>query len=437
MKKKIISWMLVAMLCMSLMAGCGKDNKNPENKPTDASPTHAAPTEAPVEEAKIMYTVPSEVLDNIYPVIMPEKIQVTEEMSEKAILNMGNTQRVAKVLAKAAEGKPVTIAYIGGSITNGDSASPKNKMCYEARMREWWTETFPKSEITFVNAGIGATDSLLGVHRAKKDVLSYDPDLVVVEFSVNDSGRDATESYESLCRMLLNHTTEPAVISLIITQKTNYNEGHMAVAKALDIPMISEAYLAKMNMADGTWDWSDIGAADGTHPINDGHAVIANLLSYYFTKVLTSINETGYTEYKLPEKTKSLSRYENANLIYAEDAEVVKSEGFELVDINSNLPMKKGYKTTSAGSITFKLSTKSAGFIFWGLKSGSGATYDVLINGEKVSTVNSDFSNQWGSYAKLVTLGNNKETKDMEITFEPSEKNTNTDFIILAISKAD
>ena len=39
----------------------------------------------------------------------------------------------------------------------------------------------------FINVGIGATDSYLGVHRVTADVLDKEPNLVLVEFAVNDS----------------------------------------------------------------------------------------------------------------------------------------------------------------------------------------------------------------------------------------------------------
>lgn len=52
-----------------------------------------------------------------------------------------------------------------------------------ARLRK---DTFPEDDFEFVNAGIGGTDSYLGVHRVNKGVLEYEPDLVLVEFSVND-----------------------------------------------------------------------------------------------------------------------------------------------------------------------------------------------------------------------------------------------------------
>ena len=93
---------------------------------------------------------------------------------------------------KAADGEPVTIACIGGSITQGTISSGEDdsalafRKCYADIFFQWWEDSYPDTEFTFINAGIGATDSYLGVHRVRQDVLDADPDLVLVEFSVND-----------------------------------------------------------------------------------------------------------------------------------------------------------------------------------------------------------------------------------------------------------
>lgn len=99
---------------------------------------------------------------------------------------------LAAVMKKAAKGEHVVIACIGGSITQGTISSGSSdsdvpfKKSYADIFFEWWKDTFPEADFEFVNAGIGGTDSYLGVHRVNKDVLEYEPDLVLVEFSVND-----------------------------------------------------------------------------------------------------------------------------------------------------------------------------------------------------------------------------------------------------------
>lgn len=82
--------------------------------------------------------------------------------------------------AKLNKGGEVRIAYFGGSITAQDGWRPKT--------REWFQETFPGAKVEQINAAIGGTGSDLGVFRLRRDVLEANPDLVFVEFAVNDGG---------------------------------------------------------------------------------------------------------------------------------------------------------------------------------------------------------------------------------------------------------
>ena len=47
----------------------------------------------------------------------------------------GNTYRIRKAIEKARAGKEVTLAYIGGSITQGAGATPINTECYAYKSR--------------------------------------------------------------------------------------------------------------------------------------------------------------------------------------------------------------------------------------------------------------------------------------------------------------
>lgn len=87
---------------------------------------------------------------------------------------------LGNVFAKLKAGKEVRIAYFGGSITAQEGYRPKTL--------KWLRETYPQSKITEINAAIGGTGSDLGVYRFGHDVLEAKPDLIFVEFSVNDGG---------------------------------------------------------------------------------------------------------------------------------------------------------------------------------------------------------------------------------------------------------
>lgn len=82
--------------------------------------------------------------------------------------------------AKLKRGGEVRVAYLGGSITAQDGWRPKT--------RAWFQEKFPKADVSEINAAIGGTGSDLGVFRLRRDVLEARPDLLFVEFAVNDGG---------------------------------------------------------------------------------------------------------------------------------------------------------------------------------------------------------------------------------------------------------
>jgi lysophospholipase L1-like esterase len=82
--------------------------------------------------------------------------------------------------AKLKAGKEVRIAYLGGSITEQPGWRPKTLA--------WFAQQFPAAHIVEINAAIGGTGSDLGVYRLRQDVLDHKPDLLFVEFAVNDSG---------------------------------------------------------------------------------------------------------------------------------------------------------------------------------------------------------------------------------------------------------
>lgn len=86
------------------------------------------------------------------------------------------------VLAKLQAGQPVKVGYLGGSIT----AAPG----WRVKSLKWLQETFPTAKLSEINAAIGGTGSDLGVFRVQRDVLDHKPDLMFVEFAVNDGGAD-------------------------------------------------------------------------------------------------------------------------------------------------------------------------------------------------------------------------------------------------------
>lgn len=102
--------------------------------------------------------------------------------------------------AKALHGDSIKVAYLGGSITE-----QKGWRVYSL---EWFKQRYPKAVFSEINAAIGGTGSNFGVFRVHDQVLNYNPDLVFVEFAVNDNGTRSEKiirSMEGIVRQIWQH----------------------------------------------------------------------------------------------------------------------------------------------------------------------------------------------------------------------------------------
>ena len=196
-------------------------------------------------------------------------------------IHLENPRGIIQAVKKAQEGKHVVLAFLGGSITQGSLAT-KPVTCYAYLVYEWWEKTFPHASFTYINAGIGGTNSLFGVARAQEDVLSSNPDFMILDFSVNDDNTDFfMETYESLIVRLLSHSKRPGLMALC---NVFYEDGSSALErhkKVLDhyfIPYVSVKETLYQDISDGKTAIKDI-TPDGLHPNDEGHKKIADLIT--------------------------------------------------------------------------------------------------------------------------------------------------------------
>jgi len=207
----------------------------------------------------------------------------------KSLLNKGNNYRIKKALSKARTGEDVTVAFIGGSITQGAGAVPINTKCYAYNIFEGICERAGRGtdeNIHYVKAGVGGTPSELGILRYETDVLNDGqviPDVVVVEFAVNDEG-DETKGvcYDSLVRKIYNGPGKPAVILLyaVFANDWNLEERLGPVGYAYNLPMVS----TRQSVVEQFYLPRDKGGVlsknqffyDLFHPANAGHKIMAD-----------------------------------------------------------------------------------------------------------------------------------------------------------------
>ncbi len=207
---------------------------------------------------------------------------------EKAIAGLGDVTRFSKAFTKLENGEDVTICFLGGSITQG-SLSSVPETCYAYRVYQWLKEKFTDSKITCVNAGVGGTTSVFGAARVDRDVLSHNPDIVLVEFSVNDECNDYfLESYEGLMRKLLYSDCKPAVAALF---NFFYQDGrtseriHSRVTRHYKIPAASMHGAIYEDILSGKIEDTTLLSPDGLHPNDLGHELVAAVVTNLFEKI--------------------------------------------------------------------------------------------------------------------------------------------------------
>lgn len=401
---------------------------NTEPQPDIQVQETAAQTEEPVTEAETepAETAPAEPIDL-------EK-GLTDNMYARALMNEGNKARLAKMMKKAKAGGSITVGVIGGSITQGTAAgSPAQS--YAGLFNEYWCEKFPEAEVNFVNAGIGGTNSYLGVHRVDEQLLSAKPDVVIVEFSVNDSDRLMNKySYDSLVRKILNSESQPAVILLFTTQEngTSLQETHFEIGTAYNLPCLSYREAVFPEVQAGTLNWKDI-SPDNIHPNNEGHRLIGQIISRYLDGVYDDLdNIDGDTAFDIPAYTADY--YKNARILTAADIEPNVIWGFE-VDENKVYPtlFHDNFVAMDEGYMSFEVDCACLGFFYLKTTDGSGGKYEVYIDGERKGVMDANFAGGWGNYGETQQFLLSKETAHHTVEVKLAEGSEKTALTILGV----
>lgn len=222
-------------------------------------------------------------------------------MIQRSFMDSGNNYRLKKVIDKAKAGEDVTIAFIGGSITQGAGAIPINTKCYAYRTWEKFKQTFGCGDnVHFVKAGVGGTPSELGMIRFERDVLKDGkvlPDLVVIEYAVNDEG-DETKGrcYECLVRKALGLSEHTAVLLLfaVFANDWNLQDRLGLIGKRYELPMVStlDAVVPQFYQkpGEGRVLIKSQFFYDSYHPSNVGHDIMSDC-------IIHMLKETDKQEY--------------------------------------------------------------------------------------------------------------------------------------------
>ena len=373
------------------------------------------------------------------------KIIAVECILKGVLLRMASLDfsRLKQLFRRAAAGEELTIGFLGGSITQGSLATEPGST-YAFRVYEWFVDTFPDSRFHYVNGGIGGTDSFYGVSRAVTDLLMYQPDFVVVDFSVNDTKLPfRQETYEGVLRKLLAWPSHPAVVLL---NNIYYDTGltaeddHVAVGNHYGVPHVSIRDSVYRDLKAGRYTQVQL-TPDGLHPNDFGHGLVAGEI----VKLLEEANarrDEPEEEHPFPAPL-TANAYENARRLTIRDI-CPQLAGFR-ADPAEKLGhldhWKNGWIGAAPGDkITFEVDASCIAVQYRKTIRRPALQAQLMLDGDTAHPIllDANFDEDWGDCLYLQPILHHGERKahTVEITLLPAEATAPTEFYLMALITA-
>ena len=315
--KRILSLVLVLVFALSF-AGCTdeKDNNDSGKKPASSQGT-----EEPNKDGNNETSTGKEQGDgNMTNIFAKERTFKTGVKGEKR--NLNNT------LYKLTVEKKLNVAYFGGSVTDGHGASAANETSWRALTTKWLKESYPSATITETNAAIGGTTSYFGLFRYQRDVKPSNPDLIFIEFAINDTYYTFTEeqsvyTMESLVKAISKDFPKADIVMVLVTDQsrlgTEYTalKAHKAVADYYGIPTINVGKALNDELKSTGKAFSDY-VTDIVHPNDTGYKVYADCVIEEMSALLKNA-KAKIAAHKLPSDTYTTNLASNIKVLTVKD----------------------------------------------------------------------------------------------------------------------
>lgn len=353
-----------------------------------------------------------------------------KDMAERSLISSGNNLRMKRAIRKAQHGISTTIVYLGGSITMRRKGLAGRG--YADASFKYFREKFaPNGKLTYINSGMNGTSSLIGLIRLERDVLQYNPDIIFVEFSVNDS-KDSIhrEAFESMIARLLESESKPALVLLFLRSEGGYScQGHMQViGEHYHLPMISVCDAIQPEIATGRMKWSEY-AGDNIHPHAVGNDLIAGFISHYYDSVE---KEAEHEMPKLPQKPFYGTSFKDMKLLDSSNFKPLSLGGFMSFDTILDFPNGWIRDTQLENSpFQFKLSFKHLFIIYKESSNLSEGSVVLYVDDGYACTLSGYRTFGWNNpSAKAVYSGD--ECIEHLVEIKMAKKEEAKDFTILA-----
>jgi len=195
-----------------------------------------------------------------------------------------------RAIQKLKDGSRLTIAALGDSLTYGWMV----RAGFVDILKDMLRDKYPQADFKIIKRGVPGDTAQGGVFRIKRDIISTTPDLVMVQFGLNDalSGYSPAEFYNNMKRIIsiLKEETDSEI--LLMTSPLIYDEEMMRLARPYydRICQISEEIPLPVALVDKYWekkiangiDHYELVQSDMAHPTEAGHRLMAEAVMEFF-----------------------------------------------------------------------------------------------------------------------------------------------------------
>ncbi len=384
--------------------------------------------------------------------IVTEAVVTTEIVSYTSVLRnlpkgdyINERGNLANLKAKLDEGS-LDVAFLGGSVTAGAGASGRGR--WGSQVIDYLRAEYPTASITEINLGIGGTGSRLGSFRLAQDVIAQKPDLVFVEFMLNDAYNNdysgntyrAGKNHEYVIRTIREQLPDTEIITVFITDKScaqNYGYGTVhpigieqeKIAAKYNVTTIDVGRYMLESIFDGNKVYNDTTwktyVTDSVHPGNLGYAIYAELINGYLDGIKSATGAPA--DYTVPDSFvyEKAEDYLPITIPLTLDGETINPalknvKGLTLKK-RSGTPAYKYLLDPTGSTASFEFEFTGTELSLYMDSPNAGSSIKVTVDGKTVTQDGKDDTN--GPKEFFLDLENKKHTAKVELSGITSDGN--------------
>jgi lysophospholipase L1-like esterase len=197
---------------------------------------------------------------------------------------------INNILHKLKSGEKVHLVALGDSLTYGWMTQYGFLDYLEISIKK----KYPDSQLAISNKGVPGDTANDGLHRVERDVIRLSPDLIFIQFALNDvysglSANDFQKNIESIIVKIKDRLNSEIVLLTSVaiqdsSMKKAANEFYMRISKSgkkYDLPVVSVHEYWEKKISSGI-KHSLLVQYDGVHPTDKGYELMAEAVFELF-----------------------------------------------------------------------------------------------------------------------------------------------------------